>query len=436
MAVTRLVRAFAGHSVLTVGQQALTAVAGILIVRGLDKADYAQYVLAFNLSSAIGILAEAGVVATLMRVGATVRDDRDAMDDLIREGVRFRRRSTLLAATLFLPVICCLLARSGLGWLEIGLLAALTISGSFTTAASQMSAALQRLDYRFVKVGSVQVCGALVRLLGTGIALLAPSTAAVVWLLVVNVLIGSLEVRLYGKLSRRHLGGAATDSELAQDFRTNARRTAPNNAFYLIQGQALVWGLAALGDVTTLAEVVALGRFGLLFTLLMVILANFIMPVFARQQTASGVRRVILLSVGAYTGLGLIALGTMWQFSAVYLSILGPGYAGLRDDLVLVSVGFLVTGLTGVLTAMTQGRAWLKWSWIYIPMTTGWLLVLAFTVGIETLDRAALFSALTPTTGLASELVLLVTGYRREFGRRRTTPTGPDLPVGQPTDRR
>jgi O-antigen/teichoic acid export membrane protein len=410
---SRLVGAFFSHGVLTIVQQGLNATAGVLIVRGLDHAEYAHYVIAFGMSSAIGILAEAGVISTLLRAGA--HQDPEARDALIPQAVAFRRRTTVIASLTVLPFASVLLLRSGVAPGTLIALTALIVAGSFATAASQMSAALVRLDLRFTKAGSILVVSALARLGLTVMVILIPSGLRASYLLAVMATTGFLEVALFRSLTMGLALPIEVDRQLRAEFRRNARRIVPNNAFYLAQGQLLAWVLAGLGNVEILAEVAALGRFALLFALTAMVIANFTTTLFARQSTARGVARLMVLSATAYLAAGSALLGTFAAVPDLYLSILGDDYRGLAPELLLVNSGAMIGGLTGILSSVSQGRAWLKWAWIYIPATVVWLTVLALFIGFSTLERAALFTALAPATGLMSEIVMICTGFRREF---------------------
>lgn len=410
---------FFSHAGLTILQQGQNAAAGVIIVRSLDKAEYAHYVIAFGLASAIGILAEAGVVSTLLRRGVHLGAVERA--SLVAQAVGFRRRTTVISSLVVLPLAVWLLVRSGVSPWHLVLLLLLVISGSFASAASQMSVTVVRLDLQFGRAGRVLAASATARLGLTIAVVWIPPGLQAPYLLMVFTAAGVLEVLMFRSVSISSLSRSTRDEAAREEFRQNAKRIIPNNAFYLAQGQLLAWVLAGLGSVETLAEVSALARFSILFAVLALIISNFSTSFFARAKSGREILLLMGLSMGVYLAATSALLAAFATFPNLFLVFLGEGYRGLGDELVIVNCGALIGGLTGVMSSVSQGRAWLKWSWIYIPITSIWLAGLAAVVGFSSLERAAVFTALAPVTGLISEAVMITTGFRRDFGKASDT---------------
>jgi hypothetical protein len=89
--MVRLLTRFAAMQTLV---QAIGALVGILIVRLLDKDEYALFTVATSLQATANVLSDCGINAGLLSVGGRIWRDPAPMGSLVEAAMRLRRRLT------------------------------------------------------------------------------------------------------------------------------------------------------------------------------------------------------------------------------------------------------------------------------------------------------------------------------------------------------
>lgn len=413
---------FARLSVLTAGQQALAAVAGILIVRSLPKDDYAQYSVTLGIVAAIVAVADAGVISTIMAEGGKLTDNRSAMLRLMRDGSRFRRVSYGLSALAFAPVLIYLLigTKAEPGVLMLAL--ALAMVTSFTSTTSAIYQATLRLEYRLTSVAFVLLGGAAIRCLLVVLAAYSfGSQVSFLILLTLTAIVTPAEAWFLRRLLGQLPALEKTTSAHRTAFRRNALRQVPNSIFFVAQGLILPLILIGVGNPLAIAEVNALSRYSIGFVVLASTITQIFMTRLARTREHTHLRIVYSQAVVLYISFGVAGLAIIVFAAPALLTILGDQYQGLGTELAIISLGGLVGGLVAVLAALNQARAWLRLAWVQIPLATVWITILLLVIRPFDAYSAAWFAALVAVPGIFSMALCAWLGMRDD--RRRSEPT-------------
>ncbi len=89
--------------------QALGFASGILLVRNLDKQEYAYLTLANSMQGAMNVLADSGIGSALSAIGGKVWQDPYRFGQLINTAMHIRRYLAILTITIVTPILMWML---------------------------------------------------------------------------------------------------------------------------------------------------------------------------------------------------------------------------------------------------------------------------------------------------------------------------------------
>jgi len=170
-----------------------------------------------------------------------------------------------------------------------------------------------------------------------------------------------------------------------------------NTIFYCLQGQIAIWLISIFGNTQNIAEIAALGRLSVVFSLIGSILTNIVLPSFARCQS----RKKLILKywqiIGFYLIFCSLILFSSFLFNEEFLWILGDKYSHLRKELVFVVLAAITQSITGVLWSINSVKGWLDLAWLFPPtiiLTQVFLLLLLDVSNIIGVTLFGMFSVI------------------------------------------
>jgi hypothetical protein len=191
------------------------------------------------------------------------------------------------------------------------------------------------------------------------------------------------------------------------------RSQAANAIFFCLQGQITVFLISVFGrQVSSIAEVGALGRLAMIFAVLSHLLANVFAPAFARCQDAAKLRWQYGGVVGAVTAFSLLILGTALFFPSAFLFVLGGKYSHLDRELLLMVGGAIISALAATLWSLNAAKAWIAGSWLYIPLTLATQIALIPLTDFGSVPGVLIFNLISAIPSLLLNLVLSYRGFR------------------------
>jgi hypothetical protein len=135
----------------------------------------------------------------------------------------------------------------------------------------------------------------------------------------------------------------------------------PSVLYFSVQGPLTVLLIAIFGRTAGVASVGALSRLGQLFILFAQMNGIFVEPYFASLPKPR-LKSHYLGALAASGGFGLFMIGLARIFPQAFLWILGPKYAGLRFEVLLVIVSGSI-GLVGGMMATVNGARRFVYHW-------------------------------------------------------------------------
>jgi hypothetical protein len=190
------------------------------------------------------------------------------------------------------------------------------------------------------------------------------------------------------------------------------KHQAPNAVFYCLQGQLTVWLISIFGNTQNIAEIGALGRLGVIFTVISAVMTSIVLPGFARCQSAALLRRRYLQIVGSFCllGAGLITVAAF--FPNLLLWILGGKYAHLHNEVLLMMTMAAASALVAAMWSLNATKAWIQYSWLNIPGVIFSQAVLLLLVNISTVNGVLEFAILSLLPTFLLNAILSFRGFR------------------------
>jgi O-antigen/teichoic acid export membrane protein len=405
-------RAVGSFALVQAAVQTIGFLTGILLVRWLPQQEYAYFTIANTMQGTINLLADIGISVGLVSIGGRVWQDRRRFGELINTALGVRMKLGTAAMIAVMPVMYFMLIRNGAPVLYSVILTALVLAGLLIQFSLGVLSVVPRLRSDLARIQVIDFTGAIIRLLLV-VALvylflnasIAVAVAGAAWLLQYVML--------------RHYASRVVDltaAENPEDRRAIIgliRKLAANAVFYCLQGQITVFLISFFAHrASSVAEVGALGRLAMIFTVLTNLLTNIFVPAFARCQDARKLRWLYAAIVGGVAAFSLLVLCWAGILPQQFLFVLGNKYAHLQRELLLIVAVAVLSALTGTFWALNAAKAWVAGAWLYIPLTLGTQIALIPFTDFSSVAGVLIFNLLSAVPNLFLNLAMSYRGFR------------------------
>jgi len=385
---------------------------GILLIRHLDQREYAYFTIANTMQGTLNVLADIGISVGLVSIGGRVWQDRNRLGQLIKTASNLRRKLGAIAAIVITPILFFILVKNGAPIPYTLVLIALVLAGLGVQLALGVLGVVPRLLSDIRRIQTIDLVGAAVRLLVLVTLMFLFLNSAVV------VAVGSATLLLQYWMMRTYAGrvidlDAPENEEDRAAMQRLIRHLAANAIFFCFQGQITVFLISFFGrDISSVAEVGALGRLAMVFTVLTNLLTNVFGPAFARCHDPKRLRWQYAAIAGGVTAFSVVLVSAAVLFPGAFLFVLGGKYAHLERELVLMVSGAVIGALTGTFWTLNASKAWIAGSWLYIPLTLTTQIALIPITDFSSVRSVLLFNLLSALPNLLLNLALSIRGFR------------------------
>ena len=385
---------------------------GILLVRRLAESEYAFFTIANTMQGTINVLADMGIGIGLVAIGGRIWQDSPRFAQLIATARNLRRRLGGIALLVVTPILYWMLVRNGAPPIYAVVLIALSVAGLLVQFALGVLAVVPRLLANVALIQRIDLTAAIARLvvlLGFAFVFLNAGIA---------VLIGAAALLLQYSMLRSYVAGTiGLDAPENADDRAAITRfiknQAANSVFFCVQGQITIFLISIFAKhATAVAEVGALGRLAMIFTVIGQMLTNIFVPAFARSHDPRKLRlQYVAISGGVAAFSACVVFGAAF-FPHQFLFVLGSKYAHLQHELLLMVGGAVVSMMTGTFWVLNAARTWIAGSWIYIPLTIATQVALIPYTDFGSVSSVLIFNLIAAVPNLLLNLVLSYRGFR------------------------
>ena len=385
---------------------------GILLVRWLDQREYAYFTIANTMQGTISLLADIGVSVGLVSIGGRVWQDRHRFGELINTGLSLRKRLGAIAIVAVTPILASMLLKNGAPISYTALLIAIVLAGISVELSIGVLAVVPRLRSDISLIQRIDLAGAIVRLC------LLLSLTFIFLNAGMAVAVATATLFLQYTLLRRYVGkvvdlGAPQNAQDRREIIRLTKHLAPNAVFYCLQGQITIFLISFFAHrVSAVAEVGALGRLAMIFTVVSNLLANVFVPAFARCHERRKLQWLYAAIAGGVVAFSLVVLLAAEFFPREFLFILGNKYAHLHRELLLMVGGAVAGALTGTFWALNASKAWITGAWLYIPLTLATQIALIPYTDFSSVSGVLIFNLLSSIPNLLLNIALSYRGFR------------------------
>jgi O-antigen/teichoic acid export membrane protein len=380
------VRSLLGTGVFQLCIQAIAQLAGIAAVWLLPKSEFAYYTVATAMLGTLTVLADCGVTQGVIARGGRLWQDRAALSGAFASGNRLRGWLAIASMLGSLPVLYVLLRQNGADT-STATLTSLSIVPLFLGVLNaQLLEVILKLDQRLQPLQWVQLRGTTLRvLLVAGVLSIFP----VAWL----ACAGAGVAQLWTASRTRRLVGPIIDLEARPDAAATREivrqmgRIAPSAVYYAFAGQLNVWLISLFGHAESVAEVGALARLAMVFTVASSIIALRYVPRFARLQANNrDLLKIFWAAQGALLAAAAAVIGLVALFPTPALALLGPNYASLTFEVTLAVAGSAAAIIAGASYSLAAARSVILTPMIVVPFAVGVQAVLVAVLPISTVS--------------------------------------------------
>jgi len=385
---------------------------GILVIRYLDPREYAYFTIANTMQGTLNVLADIGISIGLVSIGGRIWQDGHRFGQLVNTALKLRRKMGLFAVVSIVPVLAWLLLKNGASPGYVALLVAAVLAGLVVQLSIGVLSVVPRLRSDIGRIQTIDLTGALARLVALGGLIFLFFNGAVA------LAVGSATLLLQYWMLRQYVAktidlSAPENSEDRAAMVRFVRSQAANAIFFCFQGQITVFLISIFGrQVSSIAEVGALGRLAMIFAVLSNLLANVFAPAFARCQTTAKMRLQYFAIVGAVSGFSIAIIAAAAFFPHQFLFVLGGKYAHLERELLLMVSGAVLTAIASTLWSLNAAKAWITGSWLYIPLTLGTQLALIPFTDFSSVAGVLTFNLFSALPSLLLNIILSLRGFR------------------------
>jgi O-antigen/teichoic acid export membrane protein len=392
--------------------QIIGFLSGILIVRTLEQRDYAYFTIANTMQGTINLLADIGISVGLVSIGGRIWQDRHRFGELINTALSLRKKLGALVVVAVTPIMYFMLVKNGASISYTALLIVVVLIGLGFQLSIGVLGVVPRLRADIGRIQVIDITAAVARLLALAGLLFVFLNAGIA------VAVASAVSFLQYAMLRNYAAGVIDldAPENAEDRHSIVRlikHLAANSVFYCFQGQITIFLISFFARrATSIAEVGALGRLAMIFSVLTNLLANVFVPAFARCQNKGKMRWLYGAIIGGVVAFSLSIISGAWIFPDEFLFVLGSKYAHLHRELLLMVAGAVLSALTGTFWALNASKAWVSGAWLYIPLTLVTQIVLIPYTDFSSVAGVLIFNLLSAIPNLLLNIVMSYRGFR------------------------
>ena len=391
--------------------QFLTFGSGIFVIRTLDQQQYAYYTIAGTMQATMTIIADMGISFGVSSIGGEVWNDRYRFGQLINTALKLRYLLGVISITFVTPISLWMLMKNEASFLEAIVITVIVLIGFNFQLTMGVLIVVPRLHSQINQVQNLDLVLNITRVIGLILAFFTSINAATYTLAATISL--ALQRILLGRISIKNIDSKAPlNEEYQSKIIKIIKQSAPNTIFFCFEGQITVWLISIFGTTDKIAEIGALGRLGLIFTIIGSVMTSIVLPSFARCQILTLLKRRYFQILGINGVLALFLVGLTFLFPNQILWIIGSKYAHLKPELMLIMISSGFYFLANTMWAMNSTKAWITKIWLYIPATMVFQVLGLVFLDVSTVRGVLIFKMASLIPGFMIQSYMTYIGFK------------------------
>ncbi|HEV8630102.1 MAG TPA: hypothetical protein VGV61_07280 [Thermoanaerobaculia bacterium] len=408
---TGILSAYFGTQTVT---QLLGIAAGILFIRTMPVQEFALYTLATSVITFFAFATDLGSTTSLVHFYHRAAKEGEDFGRYLAAVLSLRRIAFVAGALVVAVALPAAAHAKGFRPLDIALVTAAVIPAVGFQIVAAVRQLTLRLHDRYAQSYRADLAGGATRLL---LAVLMVASAALrSWLGVLTAAGASAYTAWLAQQPRDGVAEAPAAFDLAPYRRAVLRYllpTLPSALYFAIQGPLVVWLAATFGASRNIAEVGALTRLGLVVGIFSGLTGIVFMPRLARIHDERVYRHRVLQFGAVHLALASGLVLAAYRAPDLFLWLLGPHYAGLHRELLLVVAGSGLVLLDGYLVAVNLARSWTRWQGLAMASLVAAQAALVSILPLTTSAGVLRFNVASAAAALAGQMVIVTLGFLR-----------------------
>tara|TARA_R110002096_G_scaffold68159_5_gene164777 strand:+ start:8940 stop:10253 length:1314 start_codon:yes stop_codon:yes gene_type:complete len=392
--------------------QAIGLVSGILVIRILPTDEYALYTLANTMLGTMIILANSGISVGVTAQGGKVWQDKIKLGKVMATGFDLRKKFSVLSLAIGIPILVFLLFKNDASWLMIVLIALVLIPSFIAAFSNGLLEIPPKLQQDIIPLQKNQIGINIGRLLLLFLTIfIFPFAYIAILASSIPQIFGNINLR---RISSKHVDLDQKPSEtVRKDILAMVKRIFPENLYYSLSGQITIWLLSIFGSTTSIAQIGALGRIAIVLGLIATVFGILVSPRYARLEEnfkllLKHFSQMLLLLLLVFSMVILVVI----LFPSQILWVLGPKYANLENEIILVIIGSSLTTYAGIIYSLYTIRGWVLNPIMAISLNIGTLVLAILIADVSTLNGVLMLNIII---GLSQLITHSLYGYYKIF---------------------
>ena len=388
--------------------QAFGFVCGILVIRLLPTHEYGLYTLVNMMVGTMVILADGGISIGMMGLGGKIWQDKAKLGALVASGLYLRKKFAVCSFLMSGTILFFLLRHHGASAIMSGLLLVSLLPTFVTTLTGTLLEIAPKLHQDIMALQKIQMSVNFGRL-----SIVALTVFIFPWAFIA-ILAGGLP-QMFANRQLSKISADYTDQNQRPDAAMQlalvsvVKKILPTSVYFCLSGQITIWLVSAFGSTTSLAQIGALGRIAMVFTVFHILFATLVTPRFAKLPDNKGllVKRFLQLQFGVL-GVIVCIITATWLSSSQILWVLGEHYRGLESELILMSIGTCLLLVSGVAHTLYTCRSWVIKPIVFIPVNVAAILISIQLFDVSTLQGILMLNILVAAVQVCMNVIFVM----------------------------
>lgn len=336
---------------------------GILLVREMEKTDYAIYTILMSIQAMLSIISGSGIMIGFRKIGGQIYQNQFKLASLINTGLLIRSYVTIGAFIISGSYGAFLLLEHNIPIIELlfFLVCVLFIVIPSINTAFLDEALLLTKDVLGVQLKNI--LSEIIRLICLLLVFFTFKNLFIIKTVLIVTIFAKWMAYIY--ILKRSENIRNKNVPIIPEFKRTLIHYIKilwhNELYFAFNSQISIFLIATFGSTNNIAELGALSKFSFIFTTLTVLVSQIFGPLFSRSKGNRELQKQYLRLILMLGVLSFCIYLSVSLFSNYFLIILGEDYLSLSEELKLFMGLGIVNLFVAATTYLNQARGWVKY---------------------------------------------------------------------------
>jgi hypothetical protein len=392
--------------------QIVSFLSGFMLIRALPIQEYAFYTIANTMLGSMNMISDGGVSIGVLSQGGKVWNDPTKLGIVFVTGMFLRKKLALITLIFIIPILFYLLIHHGASLITSILICISLIPSFYASISDNLLEIAPKLNQSIKSLQKNQLEVNFGRLLITALTIfIFPFTFIAI--------IANGIARIWGNYNLKKINNKYID--ISQNYNIEignliikvVKKNLPTVIFFSFSGQISLLLISIFGNTSSIAQLGALGRFGIIFSLFSIIITTLVSPSFSKLKNEKSLlfKRYTQILFITFSFLFLVIILAL-LLSKQFLLILGNNYVNLEFQFFLILINTSFVTISGVIFSLYTSKGWLMHPFFVIFRILIFVIISCLIFDISTLNGVLYMNIFTTSIAM---LIDIIYGYYKIF---------------------